>query len=59
MLYFLRNQNVINTRYYKRILIRKDCTVKVECQMAFFFKNLNVLDRISKSFPRAGRATYV
>jgi hypothetical protein len=40
MLHFWRNQHVSNTRYYKSILIRKYCIVKLECQLAFFFKPL-------------------
>jgi len=39
---WIRNQYVITSCYYKNILIRKNCVVKLECQLAFFFETLKL-----------------
>jgi hypothetical protein len=46
-----------NTRYYKSILIRKYCIVKLECQLAFFFKPLKFWIEFRRAF--SGRGGYV
>jgi len=56
-LHFRHNQNISNSRYYKNIVIRINCIVKLEWQMEIFHWKLNIPLLVTKNFPHAGKAT--
>jgi hypothetical protein len=47
---FLYKQNVSTSSYYKSILISKDCIVKLDCQLAFYFKTIKFCCELRRAF---------